>query len=165
MLEYNCDRLKYEGENAVMKEETKKVKIELEMDERYLQTMLCALDLYSRILMGQTENIATVFGWHSDKEFSMRKLRELCDEIKTIAFPDLSSAASYGIAEAETPDVAKLAYELRRVLEHDFAWLRKPEGGHTTEFHEVSKVSGDEYEMPKVKVEYVDEREEVKDNG
>ena len=88
----------------------------------------------------------------------MRKLREMCDEIKMVVFPELGKTASYGIAETEVPDVAKMAYEMMRLLEHDFAWLRNPEGGHTTDFREVSKVSSYKYEMPKVKVDYVKER-------
>ena len=140
-----------------MKDKPKKIKIELEVDEDYVGVLMSALDVYSRLLIGQTEIIVATY-WVNRARFDYDciKVRELCEKMKSAAFPELSSTASYGILEKETPVSAKLAYELRRVIEHDYTWLSEPEGGHTVDFLEATKVSGDEYEMPKVKVEYLE---------
>ena len=101
-----------------------------------------ALDLASCIQTGQwPEFVAWLPHQH---QFCRHDLREKLQPImaehfrKTkpvgMCYPIDGWGSSYGIYSEYVPDTARVAWDLRKVIEHRLAWDRNPEGGFTVDF-------------------------------
>ena len=99
------------------------MKLQIELSKKQLSGIAKALDLYSRILCGQLEEIPTViqradFTNHvidtNDKRFA---LDTAIRHLKSILFPEIAPA-SYGIyAEGVLPETAAITYDIYQVIE------------------------------------------------
>lgn len=111
------------------------------LSEAQLRVLSDALDLYLRIRLGQLEEVIDpwLFAKRGDGlEQTAERLelaRRLLPEFK-YALTGFSSTASWGIGAEDLPDVARVAVDIKDVIRHHLAWERKPEGGHTVDFHE-----------------------------
>lgn len=101
-------------------------KYQLTLTMKQLKVVEEALDLYTRVGMGQTEIVKeTLFNlFYSDfKKITHEqwdKIKQLCDEIKNVLF-DFASGQSYGIANKEVNDKAKIAYDLDKTIQKQIA--------------------------------------------
>lgn len=113
----------------------------LEMDEEQAQIITAALEFYARISAGQWNELAELVLDIRDDEYCEKRdaLANGLTELRRIAFPDLPSNASYGVAS--NPDACR-AWELYTVLRHRIAWTRQPEGGIAVCFNEPISFSG-----------------------
>src|SRR4051812_19032275 len=91
----------------------------LEIDENQARTLEKALDLYSRIGMGQLREIINVLRY--DERLDNKNLevaRNILDNVKLLVFGD----DFYGIYSHEVPDVYRVAWDIQRVIRHQL-WL------------------------------------------
>ena len=99
-----------------------------------------ALDLYSRIGIGQFEEILNVYDAQHTMEVSLRQDARLAiNEAKALAgHPD---SGSYGIHSPEVRDEFRAAFDLQRVIRHRLAFDRKPEGDIMVDFDTPYQIS------------------------
>jgi hypothetical protein len=119
------------------------------INEEHARVMITALDCYSRMMIGQIDNALEPikFQWDfknrpKDKEVSnYNNFRDLCNQIKSLFTPFDSPGASYGIHSKEVDDSARVAYDIKKVIEHRLSFDRKPEGDITVNFDKPSQTS------------------------
>ena len=124
-------------------------KYNLTITEEQARTLISALDLYSRIGMGQFEEVEMIYRYDSRKsvnydgeetvEYDGDKFRELLKECKKLL--GHHSNGSYGIYSHQVPDSFRVAWDLKKVIRHRLAWDRRPEGGYTVDFEEPRQSS------------------------
>jgi len=113
--------------------------IQLTMTERQASTIMDALDIYSRLGLGQIDKLEHTlrfkFGKHK-VEYDADKIEKLLKEVKDTLFPELRSNyyCSHGIFSPETPEDSKISWDLIQVLRYPIAWHKNPNGGSTVDF-------------------------------
>lgn len=129
------------------------MKITIECNENHARIIQQALDLYSRLGMGQFDRIHELMTFDFAKKLDVRsEAEEILDNLKALYFPELGKGYGYhGIFSNNTPDQSKVAWDIIQVIRNKIAWHEKPEGGHTVSFGDPMK-SGSE-KFIKVKVE------------
>ena len=99
------------------------------------KVMQQALDLYTRILMGQLhmvpETVAREYGTFPEYE----QLERTMAELKDMLFPGKPGQAAFGIGSPELADKAKISVDILDVIRHRIAWDENPEGGLGVNFH------------------------------
>lgn len=113
------------------------------LSEIQARTLVEALDLFSRIQIGQLEEILSMARMgsipHRDERTVSARIEEveeaevLLNEVKRL-LTGHSPNASFGILGEKTPESAKVAYEVQRAIRHRLAWDRQPEGGIGVDF-------------------------------
>lgn len=107
------------------------------------RTLVDALDLFSRIQIGQFEEILNLARMGSIPHREDRSVSERIEEIEEaepllrevkLLLTGHSPNASFGIFANKTPESAKVAYEIQRAIRHRLAWDRNPEGGLGVDF-------------------------------
>lgn len=110
-----------------------------------VHTLIKALDLYSRIFMGQYSEIEWCLRLNT-RAADGRPLYEVVDEnelqmallkVRDLAMPALKGYGfhgSYGIWSADNDRRSVEAFDLEQVIRHSDAWFRNPEGGIGTHF-------------------------------
>lgn len=132
-------------------------KIIITLTDKQAQVIVDALDLYTRLLMGQFNEIESLFIHHGKSEFWKNdKLRELLRTnlliTKIILLPELSDGAYYSILDKDhVPFVARVAYDIQSKMNHDISWHVHREGGMTTNF---DKPFHAEHSQPLPKIEF-----------
>jgi hypothetical protein len=91
-------------------------------NERQARTLMRALDLYSRIGIGQFEELIHLFRWQfdprlKDKLDQIEMSEQRLNEIKTLLF-DLHPNSSFGIFNKDVPDEFRVAWDLQKVIRH-----------------------------------------------
>lgn len=106
------------------------MKITLTLSDKQAQVLVGALDLYSRVLIGQIENVEEVLRLNYPDLATARlgTARGLCDTIKMILW-EFQSGASFGIHNPRVPDKARQAWDLQQVIRNTIARTKNPEGG------------------------------------
>ena len=108
-----------------------------QLNSEHCQVLMKALDLYSRLLIGQFDMLKdTVTDW---KKWSP-KANELIEQLKQEVY-GFSSGASYGIHSPEVDDDARVAWDVQQVLRNRLAWDRNPKGGMQVSFDSPMKSS------------------------
>jgi hypothetical protein len=90
----------------------------LEITEVEKEVISQALDLYSRLLCGQYEELSTMYRY--GKLVPINKVNERSSQLvdahvfglKHVLFPELSDHASYSIISDQAPEKAKIAYDI-----------------------------------------------------
>ena len=114
----------------------------LKISKKQASIIIESLNLYSRLLCGQTEEISNLFMFSFfDKDISLPKVKEICNELKKTVFPELQKNESYGIYQDSIGENPKIAYDMIQVIRHKLAWDRKPDGGNTVDFGKPLKTS------------------------
>lgn len=113
------------------------------LSEIQARTMVDALDLFSRIQIGQLEEILSMARMGSiphrdDQDVSARieeieEAEPLLHEVKRL-LTGHSPNASFGILGGKTPESARVAYEIQRAIRHRLALDRQPESGMGVDF-------------------------------
>lgn len=105
------------------------MKVTLELNDAQAQTILEALDLYSRVGCGQVRAVsqAVVLNWPDDR-WKRREAAEAClSAAQAALFPELGSPhASYGIPNRQVPLVFRRAYDIKKHVEQAMAVARDP---------------------------------------
>ncbi len=96
------------------------MKFTLELSEKQMTIMLSALDLYSRVHLGQYTDLP-----NNNRESQSWPTRiEDANVIKKILFPDLPPNGYYGIHSDEISDNARISWDLQQVIRYNFHWRR-----------------------------------------
>ncbi len=109
------------------------------VNERQARILVAALDIYSRIGIGQFEAAAEVY------DVAFRLAVEVKDRIRAglrIAKEAAGHPAngSFGIHNASVADDFRNAFDLQQVIRNRLAWDRKPEGGVQVDFDEPRQI-------------------------
>lgn len=127
-------------------------KYALYVNEEQARVIVNALDFYSRIHIGQVEEVDSFVRlfvrYRKDKDLD--GMKDAIEAFKKAAFPELTSTSSYGIHSEEVDDTARVAWDIKQVLRNVVAWNVHPEGGMTVDFDSPMKSS--KQPMPEAKV-------------
>ena len=128
---------------------------ELEVTNNEILIILQALDLYSRIWIGQYDHILWDLRWYRNcnqlDELDKTLRREFLD-IRNIVLPGLyeySLNGSYGIFSPDRDTKAAIAYDMQQEFRYRRAWFLKPEGGYTVDFGRPLPCNDDPCDFPK----------------
>lgn len=113
------------------------MKIKIECNKRQLGVIQEALDIYSRVKMGQFKEICRL--WEHDTKIyerykDVQKIEDKIMEIRDLVYPELRDYAHFGIYNDKCPEDSKIAYDLIQVMRYVIAWDREPNGGYTVDF-------------------------------
>lgn len=130
-------------------QETKRYSVELSSNQ--IGVIMSALDLWSRLQMGQTGDLSFIYKnrliqRNSDSPGTLRRISGLCREIRETAFPELNHDEYHSITSPETPDGARTAFDIIQVLRHRLAHDSLAPGekrGITVNFDEPRRFSGE----------------------
>lgn len=116
--------------------------IRVTLSPEQARAVVSALDLFTRIKMGQIKEIGYVL---SDRNGRGDEVERILRELKIRLFPELEGEGSFhGISECTYRD-AKVGYDVLQVIRRAEAYGRMPEGptkyGHITSFNEPLFVS------------------------
>lgn len=114
-------------------EKSKGWKWSLEINEEQARVIQNALDLYSRIQMGQLEDIyyTAIMALNKYKTISRDNATMAIRQLKSILFPELLENSSYGIHSDKINDLARVAWDLQQVIRNRLAHdLRPPKQDH-----------------------------------
>ena len=106
--------------------------------ECYLQ--IAALDLYSRIWIGQYDRIDDIYIYDTGSRWNKDSRRHsLFQEIRNILIPSLLgmgdySSCSLGIWSKKTDIRAINAYDIQQRLRYELSWYKNPEGDITIDY-------------------------------
>ena len=123
----------------------------LKLNEAQMRVIEKALDFYSRILCGQIEEVDRVLMYDARQVSHRSCLYWHLEDFKKAAFPELGVHTSYAIGSPETPEGAKIAYDIQQVVRHVLAWDIHPEGGILVSFQEPEQLSKEP--LPKAEAE------------
>jgi hypothetical protein len=109
-----------------------------------------ALDLYSRVLMGQFDNLGWTLALRYN--FDVDAAAKLLNELKYVIFPELPrGGAYYGIIHPRLHEDSRIAYDIHQVIRQKLAYFRKPEGWITVDFDDPMRTSAEN--LPTCEVE------------
>lgn len=135
---------------------------ELEFTDNEIRIILQALDLYSRIWIGQYDHILWDLRWYRNcnqlDELDKTLRREFLD-IRNIVLPGLHECSlngSYGIFSPDRDTKAAIAYDMQQEFRYRRAWFLKPEGGYTVDFGRPLPCNEDPCDFPKAECYDVD---------
>jgi hypothetical protein len=118
---------------------------QLSLTEKQAQVIIDALDLYSRVGMGQLEDVAHVLRLYSkpsEKYAEWNRIDMVQNLMREAAVAWVGNAGSYyGITNQKISDVFRVAFDLQQVIRHRLAWDKNPEGGVFVRFDEPMKYS------------------------
>ena len=132
-------------------------KFKLTLTERQDFILRDALDIYSRIGIGQFERVVDLYDLNG---MMSEKRREDVENIFTSAkvVCGHNRAGSFGIHNPEVNDNFRKAFDVNQVLRNKIAWSRAPQGGNGVDFYTPTQTS---HEDPLPSCEVEEEGEEV----
>jgi hypothetical protein len=143
-----CRRLNREENISAPK--SKHMPYHLHMNEKQAQIIIHALDLYSRIGMGQLEEVVTILRQNingSNKD-TLGKLEEVGRLIREASSYWMGGAGSYyGINSEQISDSFRIAWDLQQVVRYRLAWDRNPEGGIQVIFDDPIQTSKEPFAL------------------
>ena len=124
----------------------------LKLNEEQLNVVMKALDLYSRLQMGQVEELINPFSSPFSNRFVDREnVEKAVSVLKKEYFPELTRDSYNGIFSDKTPETSKIAYDIIQVVRNRLAYDKNPSGGFTVDFDDPIKSSGQP--LPEIKKE------------
>ncbi|WP_049945069.1 hypothetical protein [Butyrivibrio sp. AC2005] len=112
----------------------------LKLTEADCYLLIAALDLYSRIWIGQYDRIDDIYIYDTGSRWNRDSRRHsLFQEIRNILIPSLLgmgdySSCSLGIWSEKTDIKAINAYDIQQRLRYELSWYRNPEGDITVDY-------------------------------
>jgi hypothetical protein len=118
-------------------------KYTLTLTEEQAGILVDALDLYSRIGIGQFEECVRVFDHALELPIETRDACKASLDHAKFVIAGLPSGGSHGIHNPKVRDAFRVAYDIQQVVRHRIAWDRNPEGNrslvHFDEPRQISK--------------------------
>jgi 3-deoxy-D-arabino-heptulosonate 7-phosphate (DAHP) synthase class II len=87
---------------------------QLELNRVQAHAVVAALDTFSRIHIGQVNVVAELLSEGVHSTYQIERVRELCDEIKTVL--GFTRGSSFGIYNEKVPQVGKTTWDIACVL-------------------------------------------------
>jgi hypothetical protein len=125
----------------------------LRLNERQAEIVSRALDLYSRIGIGQFEEIVTIYEasqWDAENPPTSGKVQEARRYVQDAKFAltGFQTNASHSIVSEKVNDAFRVAWDVCKVIRHRIAWDKSPGGGHGVNFDEPYQTSKEA--LPKI---------------
>lgn len=92
------------------------MKFEMELNDQQMRVIIDAIELYSRLHIGQFTDLPT-----SDNK---RITFEEAEQIKNIVFPELSRGASYSITSNDIKDSGNISWDLYQSFRQEYFWKK-----------------------------------------
>lgn len=109
----------------------------LTLNEFQAKVMVQALDVFSRIGIGQLEEIESLLRRHGHNDFNYDAVKDALNLLKQEIMGQPPNG-SFGIHHPEVHDVFKVSWDLQQVVRYCLAWSQHPEGGFGVNFYEPS---------------------------
>jgi hypothetical protein len=131
------------GKKQLPKEEVNNKPYHLAMTERQAQVIINALELYSRIGMGQLQEITYVLRMNSvPGSIDFNALDKIADLTRKASSYWMKGSGGYhGISSDKINDSFRVAWDLQQVIRYRLAWDRNPDGGIQVNFDDPYKTS------------------------
>jgi len=138
-------------------------KVQVTMTVEQARLVMCAMDLYSRVLMGQFDMIKELFSgfgeegeqYKRDSKYWHRDMETLLNLVKKTVYPELHVNASWGITgyseRNKCPPNATIVYDIYKSMSYAISWHEYPNGGLTVNFDKPMHWYN-ELPLPEVKV-------------
>jgi hypothetical protein len=103
----------------------------LVVSERQAQLVENAMDLYARLLLGDTGviEILSSAGYirhkHRGRDHDLEEISRACEELKRV-MTGHDEGESFGLFNAKVHDSARVAWDVAKVVRHRLAWDRNP---------------------------------------
>lgn len=117
------------------------IKVQVTMTIEQARVMMHAMDFFTRIMMGQFEQLKyefCFFGEEAEKFERRKEDREKLDIhlkwLKRFIYPQLSDNASWGITGDPCPENATMVYDIYKAMDYEISWHEHPNGGITVNF-------------------------------
>lgn len=127
-------------------------KYTLQLTENQARIISEALDLFSRIGMGQLKEVVSVLRQNplpnSNLEERINFLSEIRNKLDILAKYWMKGPGYHGITSKLISDKFRIAWDIQQVIRHRLAWDRKSEGGFTIDFDDPMVTS--EEPLPKI---------------
>lgn len=142
-----------------------KKKYRLELDEQQAQLVIQALDMATRLHMGQTNIVGEYLQGCSSRNADPVIVDAMLDRLRRECF-DFSRSQSFGITSEKISDDARVMWDIHQVLRHRLSWdsAGNPETRNWTTMMGVNfdepRRSSHERDLPKI--ETVEEEAPVK---
>ena len=132
-------------------------KYNIVVDEQQARILVAALDLYSRIGIGQLTEVVRVYNYEWKMPVPMvDRLVDVMNEAKRVI--GFGPGGSYGIHSPDVHDVFRRAFDIRCVVRHRLAFDRTPEGGLGVDFDTPRQIG----ELPLPTISHVTKKEQLK---
>lgn len=136
----------------------------IQFNKTEIYTIINALDFYSRIWIGQYNEILSNIRWYkncSQLDNFEYEFKNLLMNIRHHLLPGLDNEgfyASYGIFSPEINYKSAVAYNMQQVFRYTVAYFEHPEGGITIDFNTPLKAKLDPYPFPKAECCKIDNK-------
>ena len=131
-------------------------KYNIVVDEQQARILVAALDLYSRIGIGQLTEVVRVYNYEWKMPVPMvDRLVDVMNEAKRVI--GFGPGGSYGIHSPDVHDVFRRAFDIRCVVRHRLAFDRTPEGGFGVDFDTPRQIG----ELPLPTISHVTKKEQL----
>lgn len=132
-------------------------KYNIVVDEQQARILVAALDLYSRIGIGQLTEVVRVYNYEWKTPIpTVDRLVEVMNEAKHVI--GFGPGGSYGIHSPNVHDVFRRAFDIQCVIRHRLAFDRTPEGGFGVDFDTPRQIG----ELPLPTISHVAKKEQLK---
>lgn len=123
-----------------------KKKYTLTLNERQAEVLVAALDFYSRIGIGQFEELVHVYEGaqmglgDATSGAKLQAAKRYIEDAKheLTGFP---ANASHSILNPKVNDTFRVAYDIQKVVRHRLAWDKSPDGGTGVWFDKPDQTS------------------------
>ncbi len=127
-----------------MKERSDNYKVSIEVTKEQAHDIMEALDLSSRLLMGQFDRVGDHLMKYANRfdNYLTNKeiIEEKLEEIKALIYPECGRSY-FGIFSDACPEPSKIQWDLIQVIRYAMAWHENPNGGNTVNFNTPLKSS------------------------
>jgi hypothetical protein len=130
--------------------------VKLTLNEKQAEVLVRALDLFSRIGVGQIKEVQNVLslyltkGRANDKAIALVDTDRVCQLLDEIAKEYGHPRGSHwSILSDQINDDFRVAYDIQQVVRNYLAWKLNPNGGMQVDFYDPKKTSRTQ-ELPKI---------------
>lgn len=117
-------------------------KVKLTLTERQACILRDALDIYSRIGIGQFDKVVDTYDRNGMMTPQQREdVEKLFKSAKIVC--GHTHNGSFGIHNPLVNDTFRKAFDINQVLRNKIAWSRAPQGGVGVDFYEPHRISED----------------------
>ena len=123
----------------------------LKINEHQAEVLERALDLFSRIGMGQFKELLRTFELNKLRSYSDDNYLKIVDQIKRllddihILLTELSPSGYFGITSNKIDDDFRVAFDIYQVIKHRLSWDRVPDGRIGIDFYDPLPASTEEH--------------------
>lgn len=113
--------------------------MKINLTDEQARVLMDALDLYTRVHLGQFEAVADValeYNISTDEDCDCSNFHSLRNEINHYKWVwcGFNPNSGFGIHSKRVAEHGKMCYDMKQVIRYHLAWKHHPEGGSTVNF-------------------------------